>query len=293
MKYIYLVNRFNFRNSTEDIVERLKEVSSSMGRDFEIIVNDTPAQAKQNVRQFKDTEYVITGIGGDGSINHILNDIAGTKNILAYIPIGTGNDFHRANDEELSPGMHEVDIVKINDRYFINVACFGIDADIANDDRFIHNRFIPESMRYNAGVVHHFLTYRPKKLTLLIDGQKITGKVTTIVAANARYYGGGYKVSPYGKIDDGKLEVYVVDALSKPRMASIILSMKDAGHLKNPAVKSFQTEKLAILSPVQTGANIDGEKLISDRFDIEIIPKGIRLDYDPDFIREIRNVKYR
>ena len=293
MKYIYLVNRFNFHNKTEDIIDRLKTVSDEMGRDYEIVVNDTVDDAKKTGSQFKDTEYTVTSIGGDGSVNLVLNDIVGTKNTLAYIPIGTGNDFYHANADDLKKGMHDVDIVKINGRYFINVACFGIDADIANDDRFIHNKLIPESMRYNAGVVYYFLTYKPKYLTLEIDGQTISQKVTTIVVANAKYYGGGYKVSPYGSIDDGMLEVHIVDALSKPKMAKIILSMKDASHLKDPAVRSFQTDKLAILAQEQTGANIDGEVLISDRFDIQIVPKVIKLDFDPDFIDRIREVKYK
>ena len=293
MKYIYLVNRFIFKEKTDLIVSHLKDISIKYNRDFEIIINDDISAAKNNKTQFKDTEYIITALGGDGSINHLLNDFINTKNILSYIPIGTGNDFYHANQEDLTDGIHEVDAIKINDRYFINVACFGIDADIANDDRFIHNNFIPESMRYNAGVVYYFLTYKPKHLSVIINDQTITQDVTTIVVANAKYYGGGYNVAPTSRIDDGKLEVYVVDKLNKIKMANLILSMKTAGHLNSPSLKSFTTDKLTILSDKQIYANIDGERLLSDRFDIEIIPKAVKLHLDFDFINEIRKIKYR
>lgn len=293
MKYAYIVNRFNHKNATDGIIRKLEEVSLAFDRDYEIVVNDTVEDVKRNMARFRDTEYVITGIGGDGSINLILNDMIDTNNILSYIPVGTGNDFYKANLEYLEDGIHEVDVIRINDRYFINVACFGVDADIANDDRFIHNKLIPESMRYNAGVLYYFLTYRPKTLTVSVNGQSITQQVTTVVVANARYYGNGYKVAPVSDIDDGLMEVYVVDRLNKARMAGIILSMKNAKHLSNPALKAFVTDRLTISSPEEISANIDGEPLKAKHFDIEIIPKRIRLDFDSKFIARMREVKYR
>ena len=293
MKYIYLVNRFNFKDKTAQIVDRLKKTSEEFGRSYEIIVSDTRQEALSLKDRFKDSSDIVTAIGGDGSVNHILNQIVGTKNILSYIPIGTGNDFYRANLEDLEDGIHDVDIIRINERYFINVACFGIDADIANDEKFIHNRFIPESMRYNAGVVYHFLTYKPRKMKIECGDQVIEKELTTAVVGNAKYYGGGYNVSPKGKIDDGVMEILLVDRLNKIRMANIILSMKNAGHLNNPALHTLTGDKVIISSDEVFGANIDGETLKSDRFELEMIPKGIKLDFDRKFTERMRSVKYK
>lgn len=293
MKYIYLVNRFNLKDKTAQIVEQLKKTSEEFGRSYEIVISDTVKEALDLKDRFQETEDIVTAIGGDGSINNILNQIVGTKNILSYIPIGTGNDFYRANLEDLEDGIRDVDIIRINDRYFINVACFGIDADIANDEKFIHNRFIPESMRYNAGVVYHFLTYKPRKIKIECGDRVIEKELTTAVVGNAKYYGGGYKVSPYGKIDDGVMEIYLVDRLNKAKMANIILSMKNAGHLKNPALHSLTGNKVIISSDQSFGANIDGETLRSDRFELELIPKAIKLDFDRKFIERMRSVKYK
>jgi len=293
MKYIYLVNRFNFKDKTAQIVDRLKKTSEEFGRSYEIIVSDTREEALSLKDRFQDSSDIVTAIGGDGSVNHILNQIVGTKNILSYIPIGTGNDFYRANLEDLEDGVHDVDIIRINERYFINVACFGIDADIANDEKFIHNRFIPESMRYNAGVVYHFLTYKPRKMKIECGDQVIEKELTTAVVGNAKYYGGGYNVSPKGKIDDGVMEILLVDRLNKIRMANIILSMKNAGHLNNPALHTLTGDKVIISSDEVFGANIDGETLKSDRFELEMIPKGIKLDFDRKFTERMRSVKYK
>ena len=287
MKYIYLVNRFIYKEKTEMLINCLDEVSRQFNRDYEIVINDDLKSAKENARKFKDNQYIITSIGGDGAINLLLNDIVHTNNILSYIPMGTGNDFYRSNLDDLKDGIHDVDVVKINDYYYINIACFGMDADIANDDRFIHNKYIPKSMRYNVGLVYYYFTYKPKNLSVIINDQTIKQDITSVVVANAKYYGGGYHVAPNSKIDDGLLEVYVVDKLNKLQMADIILSIQSGKHLKNPALKSFTAKKLSILSDQPINANMDGEDILADRFDIEIIPKAIKLDINFNFINEI------
>ena len=287
MKYIYILNRFNLKNKSEKMIKKLRETSEKHERDYQIIINENPEDAKNCTNQFQDTEYIITSIGGDGSINLLLNDLIHTKNILSFIPYGTGNDFYRFCKEKLNDGIHEVDIVKINERYFINVACFGIDADIANDDSFIHNPLIPSSMRYNAGVVYYFLSYHPRHLKIEVDDQIIDKKVTTAVIGNAQYYGGGYHVSPYGDIKDGFLELIVADKLNKIAMAKVILSMKDAGHLKPPAVSSYKTKRIVISCKEKVNANIDGEALEADRFEIEVLPKAFKIDFDNSFIEDL------
>lgn len=286
MKYVYIVSRFNFKERTNKIVEKLRLVSEKFNRDYEIVINETLDDVYKLKERFKYSEDIITAIGGDGSINLVLNDLMGTNNILSYIPYGTGNDFYRANLEDLKSGIHDIDVIRINDRYFINVSCFGIDADIANDDRYVHNKLIPESMRYNAGVIHHFLTYKGRKMRVEFDDKTIEQDFTTIIVANAKYYGGGYKVSPNSKYDDGVFDVFLVDRLNKVKMASIILSMKNAGHLKNPALKSFTTNKLVISADETFKANIDGEAIEANRFELEMIPSGFKIDFDPEFISE-------
>ena len=287
MKYIYVVNRFNLKDRTQDIIRSLENASEKFNREYEIVINDTVEQAKSISTKYKDTEYIITAIGGDGSINLLLNDIVNTNNILSYIPIGTGNDFYRASIENLENGIHDVDLIRINDRYCINVACFGIDADIANDDNFIHNNLIPEAMRYDAGVVYYFLTYKGRKLKIEVNDRTIEKDVTTVVVANSNYYGGGYKVAPNSIINDGQMEVYIVDKLNKIKMASIILSMKDAGHLNNPALEVINTDRLLISADKPFKANIDGEALLSDRFEIELVPNRFRIELNKEFIKEV------
>ena len=287
MKYIYIINQFHLKEKAPLLIEKLETVSKQLHRDYEICVNATPKDVKKTLSAFKDSENIITCVGGDGSINLLLNDLIGTKNILSFIPQGTGNDFYHYCKDNLSDGFHDVDIIRINDRYFINVACFGIDADIANDDNFIHNRFIPRSMRYNAGVVYYFLTYRARAMKIKVNDQLIEKDFTTVVAGNAQYYGNGYHVTPNGDVKDGVMEVLLADKVNKAAMAKLILSMKDSSHLKNPAVQIFSCRKLEVSADQPFQANIDGEPLKASHFELEVLPKGFRIYLDYDFINRI------
>ena len=288
MKYVYIVNRFNLKEKTDELISRLRTVSEEFNREYEIRVNETVEEALKMKDDYRNTEHIITAIGGDGSVNLVLNDIVGTKNILSFIPYGTGNDFYRTCEETLKDGIHDVDIIRINDRYFINVACFGIDADIANDEHYIHNRFIPKSMRYNAGVVHHFLTYSSRKMKVEFNDETVDKQFTTVVVANSRYFGNGYRVSPLSYMDDGKMELLLADKLNKASMANVILSMKNAGHLKNPAVRMACADKITISSDIPFKANIDGEPLLADHFEITMVPKGIRLEFNKEFAKRFK-----
>ena len=86
MKYIYLVNRFQLKKKTALMIERLNRISRKMKRDFEILVNKSPEQAGSAVRRYRNPGNIITAVGGDGAINHVLNDLAGTDTILSFFP---------------------------------------------------------------------------------------------------------------------------------------------------------------------------------------------------------------
>ena len=287
MQHIFLLNRFSLKTKTPIVKKAIEEVCTKRQMDFLIEENSEEVSTEDILAKYHDTKNVIIAIGGDGTINRVLNGIAGTPNVLGYIPYGTGNDFYRTNKELLTEEINRIDLVRINEKYFINIACFGIDADIANNSDIVHSNWIPKKQRYNISLLYHFLKYKAKKMQVDINNDSTKGEFTTIAVCNARYYGGGYKISPHSSLTDGLLEVYLVTKTSKPNMAKVILSMKDGSHEKSKIVNKIQTAKLTITSDKPISANIDGEELTSDNFNIEIIPEGIEIYYNQSLIDDI------
>jgi YegS/Rv2252/BmrU family lipid kinase len=238
------------------------------------------------LKKYKKTKSIIMAVGGDGTINRVLNGIVGTKNILGYIPYGTGNDFYRANQEVLNKGINTIDLISINNKYFINIACFGIDAVIGNNSDIIHSKIIPKSQRYNVGILYHFFKYRARSLKIVIGENTYSDRYTTVAVCNAKYYGNGYKIGTNSSLTDGLVDVYMASKMSKINMARLILGMKDGKHETSKKLKKVSTDKLTIISEKPITCNMDGEELTSDKFEIEVIPRGIEVYYDQSLIDE-------
>ena len=108
---------------------------------------------------------------------------------------------------------------------------------------------LPKKYRYKMSLLVNFLRYKARYFEVDINDQYIRETFTTIAVCNARYYGGGYKVSPNSSLTDGILEVVLAYKTNKYGMARMINSMKDALHLYYPKIKVLQTDKLTIKSP--------------------------------------------
>lgn len=270
MKYIFVINSFTLKDEINEVIHRIKDFCVKNNMEFEVEINNEDNSTEDIVKKYKKCGYTIVAVGGDGMINRVLNALVGTNNTLGFIPCGTGNDFYRSVSKELKNEIEECDVIKINDRYFINVACFGIDADVANNKGLIKSKIIPKSQRYNVSVINSFLKYEPRHFILKINNEEIEGDFATVAVCNGGYYGSGYNISPNFKLNNGLIDVYAVEDDNKFNIMKMILSMKKGKHEKYKKVHKFQTNKLTIISNKEISSNIDGEELESKKFNIEV-----------------------
>ena len=287
MKYIFILNSFTLKTEVEKIKRRIEEYCTRENMEFIIEINSEEVSTESIVAKYRDQKNILLAVGGDGMVNRVLNGIAGTDNILGIIPLGTGNDFYKSVEKDLKEYYNTCDLIKINDRHFINVACFGIDADVANKKGEVTSKLIPKSQRYNASLLKTFSQYKCRNLEIEINGESLSGEYTTVAVCNGIYYGNGYKISPTSNPTNGLLDVYVVDKVNKLRMVNLILKMKEGNHLNEKEVHHYQTNKMIIKSPTSFVANIDGEELFDRRFEIEVLKNGIMLYYDKSLIDSI------
>lgn len=270
MKYIFVINSFTLKDEINEVIHKIKDFCVKNNMEFEVEINNEDNSTEDIVKKYKKCGYTIVAVGGDGMINRVLNALVGTNNTLGFIPCGTGNDFYRSVSKEMKNEIEECDVIKINDRYFINVACFGIDADVANNKGLIKSKIIPKSQRYNVSVINSFLKYEPRHFILKINNEEIEGDFATVAVCNGGYYGSGYNISPNFKLNNGLIDVYAVEDDNKFNIMKMILSMKKGKHEKYKKVHKFQTNRLTIISNKEINSNIDGEELESKKFNIEV-----------------------
>ena len=144
MKHIFIVNPVSGAGRGEKIGKKIESVAPELGLDYEIHYTTRGHEATEIAKKYKKEEDIIYGVGGDGTLLEVLNGIVGSKNMLAVIPAGSGNDFYRSieNREEMS---FPVDVGKVNDLYFLNCCSIGIDAEIGHNAGLMKEKHIPPS----------------------------------------------------------------------------------------------------------------------------------------------------
>lgn len=288
MKHIFIINSFTTKEKTDEVKEKLKTYCHNKKIDYVIEVNSLEISTEDIVKKYKNNNYIIIGIGGDGIINRILNGIMNTKNILGFIPYGTGNDFYKSVKKEMKEEITSIDVAKINNKYFINTSCFGIDADVANNKNIVKTKLIPKKQKYNIALIYTFFKYKCREFEVTIDKEKYNDIYTTIAICNGSYYGSGYNIAPISNLQDGLLDVYLVPKLNKLSMIKLILKMKKGKHQDSDKLKYFKTNKITLKSPKKVTCNIDGEELTADTFNIELIPKGIKIYYNEELLNYLK-----
>lgn len=286
MKYIFIVNENAGKGKYKKILPNIQKACEDRKIEFEIRYITEEKSGYDIALEYKDKEYVIYVVGGDGTITRTLPAIVGTKNKLAIIPVGSGNDTYRTiktmeNKETL------VDIGKINDTYFINVACIGIDAEVANNLDRLRGTIIPASQLYNASIIYTFFKFKHKKVKLKTNVKTIEDKYTILSICNGSYYGGGFEIAPKSKIEDGLLDIYYAEKMSKIKMIPLILKLKKGKHEGKRKVHKYRTNHVELELEEETTFNVDGEKLIGKKFIIDIVPKAITLFNDNEFVKKL------
>ena len=286
MKYIFIVNAVAGKGKYKKILPKIEKVCKEEKRKYEIrYITDTLSGA-DIARQYQDKENIIYVVGGDGTLTRTLPGIVGTKNKLGIIPSGSGNDTYKAI-KALPKGDNLIDLGKINDTYFINVACTGLDAEVGNNVDLLRNTWIPASQLYNASIIYTFVKFRFKKVIFKTDIKTISSKYSIISICNGGYYGGGYNIAPKSQLTDGLLDIYYVEKMNRFKIIPLLLKLKKGKHEGKRRVHKFRTNHIELEIEKEVTFNIDGEKLTNNKFIIDILPKAITVYNDNEFIEKI------
>lgn len=286
MKYIFIINAIAGRGKYKKILPNIEKICKERKIEYEIRYISEEKDGSQIALEYKDEENVIYVVGGDGTITRTLAGIVGTKNKFGVIPSGSGNDTYRTI-KMLPKGETKIDLAKINDTYFINVACTGVDAEVANNLDKLKETKIPTSQLYNASIVYTFVKFKHKRMKLHTSIKDIDSKYTILSICNGAYYGGGFNIAPKAELTDGLLDIYYGEKMSKIKMIPLLLKMKKGKHEGKRKIHKFRTDHVEINFEEEITFNVDGEKVTNNHFTIDILPKIITVYNDDEFVEEV------
>ncbi len=241
------------------VQERLRELGLTVSRRDTRDLDHARALAREAATA-GETVAVLSGDGMIGAVADVLREVPGS--VLAVLPGGRGNDLARSLGIPLDPiqacatvagglartmDLGEVHGAGPRDRSsaFVGIASAGFDSDanrIANEAPSRLGNLV-----YAYGAVRALLTWRPARFTLELDppGERLTFTGYSFGAANSRSYGGGMRAAPGALLDDGLLEVVVLERIGKLRFLTRLLPKVFSGkHIDEPCVKVMRAREI-------------------------------------------------
>jgi len=286
MKYIFIINSIAGRGKYKTILPKIEQACKESNIEYDIRYITENVSGADIAADYKNEENIIYVVGGDGTLTRTLPGIVGTKNKLGIIPSGSGNDTYKAI-KALPHGENVIDLGKINDTYFINVACTGLDAEVGNNVDILRNTIIPTSQLYNASIIYTFIKFKFKKVIFKTSIKNISSKYSIISICNGAYYGGGYNIAPKSQLTDGLLDIYYVEKMNRFKIIPLLLKLKKGKHEGKRRVHKFRTNHVELEIEQNVTFNVDGEKLTNNKFIIDIIPNAITVYNDNEFVDKI------
>ncbi len=297
MKKLFLISSSAGASEYFFSKEHIKEVYKSNNKLDEIIVEETQyaGHLEKFVNNFLKSNYddkVIIILGGDGSLNEVVNLCYGKDVTIGLIPTGTGNDFAKNFDykdfkieDTFNIKKNPIDLIKINDRYCINVTSLGFDTEVLlrayqylEKDKTLGKRAYIKAVRDQ---IFH-LTYNNLSMNLVFtDDSNLSFRDEFLISAlcNGSYYGSGFNPAPAGKIDDGIINLVLAKKFPVLFLPSLILKYKKGNHQSSKYLSELKVKSGTIKADKEFLANIDGEIFKTEQIKFEILPKAINWAY--------------
>ena len=267
----------------QDIESQIKKLGVAYSPIFTQGVGDAIklAQAAQDAGFKK-----IFIVGGDGTLNEVINGIDLNQTTVGVIPTGSGNDLgkmigiRKVSDGLLSlsrQNKRRIDLGKTHDRLFANNLGVGFDAHVAaNQKRF-------KKFKGNSGYVLSTLKvlcdFKATLVEVMIDEHRFFEKIISLSIGNGQFHGGCFKLTPDAQIHDGLLDICIIKETNKARLIYNIPKAMRGTHQCLKEVRYFQAKKIALSSERPLFIHLDGEPLPEPitELEVEVLPNSLEV----------------
>jgi diacylglycerol kinase (ATP) len=233
----------------------------------------------------------IVAVGGDGTWSNVGNAIlrTGEPVSLGLVPGGTGCDLAKtlgipARDVAaccrivLEGVVRAIDVGRIEDKHFLNIAGFGYDVAVLEDSWKVP--FLGGNALYLYCALKQLGSYRGFSLEGEVDGRpQAKSELLMLIVANARIFGGGFRVAPHADVSDGKLEAVSFGNMGFSGRVSALVGLLRGTHLAHPRVSAVSASRLVYRFTAPPAFETDGEwnQARSAEVVVEAVPQALRV----------------
>jgi diacylglycerol kinase (ATP) len=225
--------------------------------------------------------------GGDGALHYAIQGLAGTGCALGIVPVGSGNDLARAlgiEDKPLEAARRAlagiprpIDLGRLGGRYFAGTIGLGFDGEVA---RFVNEMsgWPPGAMAYPYALLRTLWRFEPPVLRVEHDSGRFEDHAMLAVFANSPFFGGGMKIAPGAELDDGLLDLVILERVAPFRLATIFPRVYRGSHVKDPRVHFWRSRSATFHANRALTFWADGEPVLplkDEGATVEIVPRSL------------------
>ncbi len=285
--YKLIANPQACRGEAVKVIHRAAGLFKKRGLEFDLEYTKRPGEGGELAsRAVASGDFdVIVAVGGDGTINEIIQGMAFSSKPLGIIPAGSGNDFTKAVGiprrldqalDVLAAGRtRTIDLGCINKRYFANGVGIGFDAAVNRaslDIHFLQGGFL----LYFWAFLSTITRYHAPHVTITVGDEVFDQRLFLVTVGNGTTFGGGFKLTPHAQLDDGQLDVTMLQPVALPTLFWHLPKVFLGTIERARCTLMRRTKRLVVKSPDALPMHVDGEFYGGGKaFQIEIVPRAL------------------
>lgn len=287
---MFLVNPASGNGSTGRRWPRLHERARELGLDGETLLSERPGHLTELAREAARERKLLVVVGGDGTLNEVVNGVAGSGAELAVLPAGTGQDFGRtyglptkfddAVRVALAGRSKTIDVGRVTYvdgvRYYANVGSAGMSGAVARRANSMSKALGGRTVFYYA-LVREFLAWHNTEVTITLDDGERRGRMHDVIVANGRWHGGGMKLAPDAKPCDGLFDVVLIGDITKLDFVTTSPKLYSGAYVGHPRVEVLRSAVVRVESAEPLPLELDGEQVGLTPATFEVVPGAIRV----------------
>ena len=281
---LLIVNPSAGRGRAARLLPRVVAALRDLGLPHRVVATRDLAHAQALGRETLDTGEVAATLGGDGLARAVAEAVRGAG-VLAVLPGGRGNDFARtlglAKDPVRAAGVlrdgreRVVDVAEVDGATALGIASAGIDSDV---QAITSTTRLPlGDLVYAYGAVRALATWRPAEWEVTLDGEVRAFRGFAVAVANTGVYGGGMRLAPAARVDDGVLDVVLLEDRPKHRFLVNLLRVFSGTHVNEPGVHVVRAREARFRADRPFTVYADGEAVAELPATVRVVPGALRV----------------
>lgn len=286
MKFALVINPESGKHQARAIGRDAAEFLQHAGHTAELLEGATAADARDLLKQAIDRGIdSVVVVGGDGALSAVLDHVADSDLTFGLLPAGTGNDTARslgipvrdvraAVDILIAGNTRSIDLAKAGQTYVATVIASGFDSKV--NERANAMAWPRGNSKYHLAMLAELRVFKPLTYTIVLDDEEIQRDAMLVAVGNGPSFGGGLRITEGALLDDGMLDVVIINPISKLGLLKVFPKLYKGTHITHPCYEHHRVKTVSLSSPGIVAYG-DGERIGPLPMTISVCPGALRV----------------